>query len=105
MGDSHEIKQENTPARGPAAFGLIAMEAVCKRAHQSAKNNTADLTPRCTFHQVAEAEGSKQLMCPHCGIEANAIHVLWLCKETQKAFPPMDSEDKQEIEQGINLEF
>ena len=44
-------------------------------------------------------------MCPHCGKEADTIHVLWQCSETRKAFPPLDPEDWQEIEQGINLEF
>ena len=55
--------------------------------------------------KTAEADGIRQLICPHCGVEANTIHVLWLCKETQKAFPPLDPIDKQEIESGLNLEF
>ena len=57
------------------------------------------------FTKTAEAEGTRQLNCPRCGVEANTIHVLWLCKETQKAFPPLDPIDKQEIESGLNLEF
>ena len=33
------------------------------------------------------------------------MHVLWTCKEIRKAFPPLDEEDRQEIEAGINIEF
>lgn len=57
------------------------------------------------FTKMQDGQGTTQLMCPHCGKEADTIHVLWPCSETRKAFPPMDPEDWQEIEQGINLEF
>ena len=57
------------------------------------------------FTKCADQEESTQLMCPHCHQAATMIHLLWLCPETQKAFAPLDIEDKNEIEQGMNLEF
>lgn len=53
------------------------------------------------------SEGSEQghLTCPHCNQPATAIHLLWLCKQTNKNCPPLDGADQKEIEQGINLEF
>ena len=105
MGDSHESEQATSLAGSSATFRLVAMAADGQGALQSAKCCASDLASRSPFHQDSRSDGSKQLICPHCGQEANAVHVLWLCKETQKAFPPLDSEDKKEIEQGINLEF
>ena len=57
------------------------------------------------FTKVADGEETKRMMCPHCAQEATAIHVLWTCKEINKAFPPLDQADRQEIEYGINREF
>ena len=42
---------------------------------------------------------------PHCGQAATAVHVLWLCKETNRHFPALSEEDAFELEHGINLEF
>ena len=64
-----------------------------------------------TWHQGAiftkMAEGSEQghLTCPHCNQPATVIHVLWLCKQTNKNCGPLTAEDQKELEQGINLEF
>ena len=57
------------------------------------------------FTKCADQDENTQLKCPHCHQAATMIHLLWLCPETQKAFAPMDIEDKKEIEQGLNLEF
>ena len=57
------------------------------------------------FTKLADGEQNKRMMCPHCDQEATAIHVLWTCKVINKAFPPLDDEDRLEIERGINREF
>ena len=57
------------------------------------------------FTKCADGEETSHLMCPHCNQAATLLHLLWLCPETQKAFPPLEAADKQEIEQGINLDF
>lgn len=57
------------------------------------------------FTKMADGQGDGHLQCPHCHQEATAVHLIWLCPETQKAFPPLDEDDRQEIEQGLNLEF
>ena len=64
-----------------------------------------------TWHQgtifTKMSEGTEQghLTCPHCNQPATAIHLLWLCKRTNKNCPPLEDADRKEIEQGINLEF
>ena len=64
-----------------------------------------------TWHQGAiftkqgESQQGTHLQCPHCQCDATAVHLLWVCPETQKHFPPLDQDDQQEIEKGINLKF
>ena len=57
------------------------------------------------FTKIADGEKNKRMMCPHCAQEATAIHVLWTCKVISKSFPPLEEEDRQEIESGLNREF
>ena len=57
------------------------------------------------FTKMAEGQEGKHLQCPHCGCAADAIHLLWQCKETNRHFPPLPSEVATELEQGINREF
>ena len=64
-----------------------------------------------TWHQGAiftkMAEGNEQghVTCPHCNQPATAVHVLWLCKQTNKNCTPLEPDDQKELEQGLNLEF
>ena len=60
---------------------------------------------RAIFTKMAEGQEGKHLQCPHCGCAADAIHLLWQCKETNRHFPPLPSEVATELEQGINREF
>ena len=57
------------------------------------------------FTKVADGSEQSHMTCPHCNQPATAIHVLWLCKQTNKNCSPLDPEDQKELEQGINLEF
>lgn len=70
------------------------------------QSNTRVQTARQTWHQGAMSEGTDagHLQCPHCNQPATAVHLLCLCKETNRHGPPLEG-DKKEIEQGINLEF
>ena len=102
------------------------IEKINKRQHMEDVQNTLDWRPwrlmnkslnsrnsasLATWHQgalftkVAETEGDRQLMCPHCGQKATMRHLMWLCKETNKAFPPLNAEDQFEIDHGVHLEF
>ena len=73
--------------------------------------NTQNATALQTWHQgailtkMSDGQEGQHLMCPHCGQPATAVHLLWLCKETQKRFPALTNEDKIELEHGLNLEF
>ena len=55
--------------------------------------------------KMSDGQDGQHLTCPHCGQPATAVHLLWLCKETQKRFPALTTKDKFELEHGINLEF
>lgn len=57
------------------------------------------------FTKISDNEDDKHLQCPHCGQKATLLHLLWLCKETNKEFPPLDAKDQFELDHGINLEF
>ena len=75
------------------------------------QSNTKVRTALQTWHQgaiftkMAEGQEGKRLQCPHCGCAADAIHLLWQCKETNRHSPPLPSEVATELEQGINREF
>ena len=76
---------------------------------QSKHLNSRSAVALMTWHQGAiftkVADGEQHLKCPHCGQLATSVHVLWLCKETNKRFPKMEAEDLFELEHGVNLEF
>ena len=76
---------------------------------QSKQLNHRSAVALMTWHQGAiftkVADGEQHLKCPHCGQLATSVHVLWLCKETNKRFPKMAAEDLFELEHGVNLEF
>ena len=57
------------------------------------------------FTKQADGEHTSHLQCPHCGQPATPVHLLWLCKETNRHFPELSSEDVFELEHGLNLEF
>lgn len=57
------------------------------------------------FTRKADGEEGKHLTCPHCKQPATAVHLIWLCKETNKAYPALQQEDVFELEHGLNLEF
>ena len=76
---------------------------------QSKQLNQRNAVALMTWHQGAiftkVADGEQHLTRPHCGQEATSVHVLWLCKETNKRFPKLAAEDLFELEHGVNLEF
>ena len=41
----------------------------------------------------------------HQGQPATLMHLLWLCKDTNKECPLLAPEDRFEIDHGVNLEF
>ena len=55
------------------------------------------------FTKTAESQEGKRLICPHCSKQADAVHLLWQCKETNRDFPPLPREVQTELEQGVNL--
>ena len=57
------------------------------------------------FTKTSESQAGKRLICPHCQKPADAIHLLWQCKETNRHFPPIPEEAATEMEQGLNMEF
>lgn len=57
------------------------------------------------FTKVSDGHEGHHLHCPHCAQPATAVHLLWLCKATTSAFPPLKPEDQFELEHGLNLEF
>ena len=76
---------------------------------QSKQLNQRSAVALMTWHQGAiftkVADGEQHLTCPHCGQLAASVHVLWLCRETNKRFPKLAAEDLFELEHGVNLEF
>lgn len=57
------------------------------------------------FTKLSDGQDRHHLQCPHCAQAATAVHLLWLCKETKKAFPALAAEAQFELEHGLNLEF
>ena len=59
-----------------------------------------------TWHQGALfTKISDSQECPRCHQPATAVHLLWMCSHTNRAFPALHQDDLFELEHGINLEF
>ena len=57
------------------------------------------------FTKYSDSQEGKFLTCPHCNQPATAVHLMWLCKRTQRAFPALHPDDQFELGHGLNLEF
>lgn len=57
------------------------------------------------FTKLSDSQEGQHLQCPHCQQPATAVHLLWLCPVTTKAFPTLLHDDIFELEHGLNLEF
>lgn len=69
--------------------------------------NSQNATALQTWHQGAlfTKLADQHLQCPHSRQPATAVHLIWLCKETAKAFLALAQEDLFELNRGLNLEF
>lgn len=105
MGDGDEVEQALQSARSTTT---VRLDPVRGAGWTASCQNIAVLPYKpagSLFNKMADGQEGSHMICPHCKQAATVVHVIWLCPETQKHFPSMDAEDKQEIEECINLDF